>query len=85
MNSKVKEAIIASWGKRCPDYHEQCPICQAWKEYDTLEAIKEEVRDYCMPKVKSIYSRLHGGTDAMRDEGHKLWRVYKDLEQLTKD
>lgn len=82
--SKVTEAIIEHWGKRCPDYHEDCAVCQAWKEHDTLESIKEAVSDYYLPKIKNIFTRLHGGTDAMRDEGHKLWLIYNELRQLTK-
>jgi hypothetical protein len=80
---KVTEAIIEHWGKRCPDHHEDCAACQAWGEHDRLESIEEAVRDYYLPKIKNIFTRLHGGTDAMRDEGHKLWLIYNDLKQLT--
>jgi tRNA U34 5-carboxymethylaminomethyl modifying enzyme MnmG/GidA len=45
----------------------------------------EKLREEVMPKIKNIFTRLHGGTDAMRDEGHKLWLIYNDLQQLTKE
>ena len=82
--SKVTEAVAEYWGKRCPDYHEDCAVCQAWKECDYLEGVQEAVSDYYLPKIKNIVTRLHGGTDDMRDEGHKLWLVYNDLKQLTR-
>lgn len=35
--NKVKEAMIDYWGNRkCKEYHNDCPACQAWKEYDEL-------------------------------------------------
>lgn len=30
-------------------------------------------------KMRLIERRLHGGSDAMRDEGHKLWLVLNDI------
>jgi len=85
MNNFVKEAIAQYWGEPCDDYDAGCPTCRAWAEYDTSQAVKEEVREYYMPKIKNIFTRLHGGTDDMRDEGHKLWLIYNSLESLTKD
>jgi|DEB19_MinimDraft_3_1074340.scaffolds.fasta_scaffold04152_6 HPt (histidine-containing phosphotransfer) domain-containing protein len=40
---------------------------------DALIGLVEELREEVMPKMRDIYARLHGGSDAMRDEGHKLW------------
>jgi hypothetical protein len=45
--------------------------------------LKEEIRDYMLPKMKGIYTRLNGGADDMRDEGHKLELIYRTLKQLT--
>jgi len=45
--------------------------------------LKEEIRDYLLPKMKGIYTRLHGGTDRERDEGHRLELIYRKLQQLT--
>jgi len=50
----------------------------------TEDDLKEEIRDYLLPKMKGIYTRLHGGTDRERDEGHKLELIYRKLQQLTK-
>lgn len=33
-------------------------------------------------KLRRIEQRLHGGSDAMRDEGHKLWLVLNDLPKV---
>jgi hypothetical protein len=35
-NSPVHEAILFYWGERCPDYEEDCPVCEAWEQYDAL-------------------------------------------------
>ena len=83
--SKIEEAVEFYWGERCPDHEAECVVCQAWKEYDDLrDALEEEIRDYMLPKMKGIYTRLHGGSDDMRDEGHKLELIYRKLQQLTK-
>ena len=82
--SKIKEAIEFYWGERCPDHEAECVVCQAWKEYDDLRnALEEEIRDYMMPKMKGIYTRLNSGSDDMRDEGHKLELIYRTLKRLT--
>jgi hypothetical protein len=85
MSNFVKEAIAQYWGEPCDGYDAGCHTCRAWAEYDTLVAVEEEIREHYMPKIKNIFTRLHGGTDDMRDEGHKLWLIYNDLESLTKD
>lgn len=33
---RIEQAIMIVWGDRCPDFNEDCPICQAWGEYDAL-------------------------------------------------
>jgi hypothetical protein len=33
-------------------------------------------------RLRRIEQRLHGGSDAMRDEGHKLWLVLNDLPKV---
>lgn len=35
-----------------------------------------------LPKLQQIHTRLHSGSDAMRDEGHKLWLVYGHLKYV---
>ena len=37
-----------------------------------------------LPKLREVQARLHGGSDAMRDEGHKLWLVCGRLESMLK-
>jgi hypothetical protein len=32
--------------------------------------------------LREIEKRLHGGSDAMRDEGHKLWLILNDLPKV---
>jgi hypothetical protein len=51
------------------------------KEYEMTEQgyyIEEEVFE----KLRRISDRLHSGSDAMRDEGHKLWLVLKDAPKI---
>lgn len=35
----IKYAIQEIWGERCPDYCEDCPCCDAWKQYDDLRGV----------------------------------------------
>jgi hypothetical protein len=32
----LAEAITEHWGKRCDDFDETCPCCQAWRQYDDM-------------------------------------------------
>jgi hypothetical protein len=50
----------------------------------TLTNLVEELREEVMPKMQAIYTRLHSGTDAMRDEGHKLWLLHNHLTFVCK-
>jgi hypothetical protein len=45
---------------------------------DTLVEIMHEQ----LPKLLEIQTRLHSGSDAMRDEGHKLWLICTYLSML---
>lgn len=38
MTDKIKEAITEHWGERCDDFDADCVCCQAWKEWDDLQA-----------------------------------------------
>jgi len=55
-----------------------------YNDGDRKAAKLEEIQDEIMPKIKAIYSRLHSGSDEMRDEGHKLWLLYNKLETILK-
>lgn len=33
-------------------------------------------------KLRRIAGRLHNGSDAMRDEGHKMWLVLDDVNRI---
>jgi hypothetical protein len=46
---------------------------------DALIGLVEELRGEVMPKMQAIHTRLNGGTDRERDEGHKLWLLYNHL------
>jgi hypothetical protein len=46
---------------------------------DALIGLVEELREEVMPKMKHIYTRLNGGSDDMRDEGHRLELIYRHL------
>lgn len=34
--TKIEEAITDFWGSKCDDFNEDCPCCQAWREYEDL-------------------------------------------------
>jgi hypothetical protein len=35
-----------------------------------------------MDKLRKISERLQGGSDAMRDEGHKLWLILQEVVEV---
>ena len=39
----VKEAVREHWGERCPDLDADCACCQAWAEFDRIEALEAEL------------------------------------------
>ena len=41
-NNPIHEAIQFYWGERCPDYEWGCPVCAAWKQYDTLREMAQK-------------------------------------------
>ena len=46
----IVAAIEASWGERCPDYNEDCCICQAWAQYDEMKYAQDEhLEQSCSP------------------------------------
>jgi hypothetical protein len=57
-------------------------VLQVMRERNTYREMLVELKEELMPKLVSIQGRLHGGSDAMRDEGHKLWVVINQLENL---
>jgi hypothetical protein len=57
-------------------------VLQIMRERNTYREMLVELKDELMPKLVSIQGQLHGGSDAMRDEGHKLWLVVNQLENL---
>lgn len=57
-------------------------VLQIMRERNTYREMLVELKEELMPKLVSIQGRLHGGSDAMRDEGHKLWLVVNQLENL---
>ena len=34
--TRIEEAITDYFGPKCPDFEEDCPCCQAWREYEEL-------------------------------------------------
>jgi len=42
MKTQVEEWITKSYGKRCKEYEEGCPICDEWKLYEEYELAKKE-------------------------------------------
>jgi len=42
VSNLIEEATEFYWGGRCPDYEWGCPICAAWKQYDTLREMAQQ-------------------------------------------
>ena len=34
--NRIKRAMLEYWGERCDDYEQECPVCDAWRDYDNL-------------------------------------------------
>jgi len=62
----IEEAIRNYWGERCPDYDADCFVCQAWKEFDTIEYVHKPMSKDELAKVKQIKPRY------MRHTGEEL-------------
>jgi len=43
--SAIEQALTEHWGERCPDTEPGCPCCDAWAEYDALQAQLAEARN----------------------------------------
>lgn len=57
-------------------------ILQVMRERNAYRDVLTEITEELLPKLKQIHARLHAGSDAMRDEGHKLMLVCNDLDNL---
>ena len=57
-------------------------VLQAMRERNPYRDVLAEIAEELLPKLKQIHARLHAGSDAMRDEGHKLMLVCDDLESI---
>ena len=42
------------------------------------------LEDEDFDRLRAIQARLHGGSDKMRDEGHKLWLILNKVEDIGK-
>ena len=47
----IEEAIKNYWGERCPDHDADCVVCQAWKEFDTIEYVHKPMSKDELAKV----------------------------------
>lgn len=72
---KVLEvAVTEAFGKRCPDFDEGCPCCQAWEELDKLNA--------CRLSLSKVLPKLINRMGDAEDETTK--KVVLDaMEALT--
>jgi hypothetical protein len=60
---------------------EEQEILQVLRERNAYRDMLAEVMEV-MPKLHGIQTRLHSGSDAMRDEGHKLWLIHNHLQAV---
>lgn len=59
----IEEAIVGYWGTRCPDFLDDCPVCQVWAEFDALspgyvypEQPKDEAKLALVRQIQTILS-----------------------------
>lgn len=57
-------------------------VLQVMHERNTYRDMVAEITTEMLPKLRQAQARLHNGSDAMRDEGHKLWLICNDLEYI---
>jgi hypothetical protein len=50
---------------------------------EVIEAFYEFL-DEMLERLEPIQRRLHSGSDAMRDEGHKIWLMCEELKMIIK-
>lgn len=56
----IAEAITEAFGKRCPDYAEGCPCCDAWKQYDDLRALGTQPVPVAVKPYAHEYGKSNG-------------------------
>ena len=61
---------------------EEREVLRVMRERNAYRDVLAEITEELLPKLKQIHARLHAGSDAMRDEGHKLMLVCNDLDKL---
>lgn len=61
---------------------EEREVLRVMRERNAYRDVLAEITEELLPKLKQIHARLHAGSDAMRDEGHKLMLVCNDLDNL---
>lgn len=50
---------------------------------EVIEAYYEFLNEM-LERLEPIQRRLHSGSDAMRDEGHKVWLLCEELKMILK-
>jgi hypothetical protein len=43
--NKVEEAMEGYWGKRCPEWEQDCPACKAWEEYEDMMFLLDDYNE----------------------------------------
>jgi hypothetical protein len=60
---------------------EEREFLQVLRERNAFRDALAEVAEV-LPKLHQINTRLHSGSDAMRNEGHKLWLIHGHLKHV---
>jgi hypothetical protein len=50
---------------------------------EVIESFEEYLGEI-LDRLEPIQRRLHSGSDAMRDEGHKVWLLCEELKMILK-
>lgn len=57
---------------------------KAHKESKEVIGAYYEFLNEILERLEPIQRRLHSGSDAMRDEGHKVWLLCEELKMVIK-
>ncbi len=83
--SLIEEALFEYFGRKCPDYDAACKCCQAWGQFEALQA-KQIPEGYALVPVEPTEEALKGMHMAYCNNltGHEcskpLWvRIYKAM------
>jgi len=71
-DNPIHEAMLAYWGERCPDHHQECVCCQAWEQYDGKKSAQRPWVDLTPQDLNEIFAVASTGEHAVNLAADKL-------------